>query len=514
MKKILFLVILALSIIGCQVKNCYAANEWRAGTGANTILGSISPSDIDSDSYEDIVAPLDRLLAGYRKDCDVAYSSASAITVGTGEVVCSNSAGSIRKFRRNTSSTTVTFANLDTGSEVENTYYVYANGDADATTFTCVVSLSSSAPTGVTYYKRLGYFTNNSSLDIDSDGVIDDDASPVANGSITAAKLASNAVTNAKITDSTIDLTAKVTGTLPVGNGGTGATGTANTASNVCVLGADGYLADDLVDYTALKTAQATVTHATSTYTQKIITGGEYCFLPQAHSSTSTARGYAVDLCCHASGIGTVSLQTSATTTVGINSPSSDTITVTTRYVTASGTDWWIFLLVDKTTDEVLSVSVAKDHPSYGNGGDPNKVPHPFNEYFDKLIPHNLEIILLNKKACKKLEKISKSENKSIAALLHEDYFVDKENLSNYEPLHSGKFIDEKPIYINEIPGYVRVRDIKKLTQSEKSKRKAKKDKIIKASEERLEEEALIQNHIRKLAIEKLKEEGVEFKHN
>jgi len=41
-------------------------------------------------------------------------------------------------------------------------------------------------------------------------------------GSVTANKIASGAVTNAKIANSTIDLTTKITGTLPIANGGTG----------------------------------------------------------------------------------------------------------------------------------------------------------------------------------------------------------------------------------------------------------------------------------------------------
>ena len=43
-------------------------------------------------------------------------------------------------------------------------------------------------------------------------------------GSVSTAKIADSAVTNAKINNSTIDLTSKVTGVLPVANGGTGAT--------------------------------------------------------------------------------------------------------------------------------------------------------------------------------------------------------------------------------------------------------------------------------------------------
>ena len=49
-------------------------------------------------------------------------------------------------------------------------------------------------------------------------------ASDVADGSVTTAKIAASQVTNAKIANSTLDLTAKVTGALPVANGGTALT--------------------------------------------------------------------------------------------------------------------------------------------------------------------------------------------------------------------------------------------------------------------------------------------------
>ena len=51
---------------------------------------------------------------------------------------------------------------------------------------------------------------------------------------MTTAKLADANVTNAKIANATIDLAAKVTGVLPIANGGTGATNadTANSALN------------------------------------------------------------------------------------------------------------------------------------------------------------------------------------------------------------------------------------------------------------------------------------------
>jgi hypothetical protein len=54
-------------------------------------------------------------------------------------------------------------------------------------------------------------------------------------GSVGTSQLANLAVTNAKIANSTVDLTSKVTGTLPIANGGTGSTSTTftNLATNV-----------------------------------------------------------------------------------------------------------------------------------------------------------------------------------------------------------------------------------------------------------------------------------------
>jgi len=48
------------------------------------------------------------------------------------------------------------------------------------------------------------------------------------------------------------------------------------------------------------------------------------------------------------------------------------------RYVQASGEVHWIFILRDKITKDIISMYQAPDHPCFGNGGDPNDVPHPF----------------------------------------------------------------------------------------------------------------------------------------
>lgn len=161
MKKLLLLMLFVL-IAGYG----HSATEWKLGTGTQPLLGTTLINDIDTQSVY-ITDPLERLLSNYRQNGLLSYLSASTITVAAGEVTCSNSAATIRKMRQNTSSTTVTWANIDTGSEATSTtYYVYAVADADATTFTIKLSTSSSAPSGATYYKRLGSFYNNSSGDI------------------------------------------------------------------------------------------------------------------------------------------------------------------------------------------------------------------------------------------------------------------------------------------------------------------------------------------------------------
>ena len=168
--------LLAAMALFLMVNQAWATTQWRDGTGANSLLGSSNASDIDSGTYNNIVSPLDSLLANYRQGCAISYVSASSISVGIGEVTASNSDGSIRLFAKNTTATTCTFANIDTGSESPSVYYyVYAYmAAASDTTFTVKLSTSSTAPSGCTYYKRLGYIYNDSSSNISADKVVND----------------------------------------------------------------------------------------------------------------------------------------------------------------------------------------------------------------------------------------------------------------------------------------------------------------------------------------------------
>lgn len=140
----------------------WGADEWLKTRPQSTDARVDYPAAVQANN-----AALDRVLGNYREGMTLTYSDGSTLVVTSGEVTCSNSGGTVRKMRLNPSNTNVTFSDIDAGSEASSTtYYVYANCDADATTATFKVSTSSTSPSGVTYYKRLGSFYNNSSSNI------------------------------------------------------------------------------------------------------------------------------------------------------------------------------------------------------------------------------------------------------------------------------------------------------------------------------------------------------------
>lgn len=170
----MFRILLGLILVLFSL-NAQAANQWRGGLTENTPVGSTLINDIDTVLFQRVVDPLNRVLAGYRKNLVLTYSSASTISVTPGEVTVSNSAETIRLMMRMTSSSNVTFSNIDTGAEASaTTYYVYC-GTSTATDSTCTfyISASATAPSGVTYYKRLGSFYNDASSNISS--IVNDD---------------------------------------------------------------------------------------------------------------------------------------------------------------------------------------------------------------------------------------------------------------------------------------------------------------------------------------------------
>lgn len=162
-----FIAVLVLFLLASPA---WCADQWDKTRPAITDQWTAWPAASQANNKS-----IDRMLANYREGMTLSYSSATTIAVSAGEVMCSNSDGSVRKMRQNTSAVNVTFADIDTGAEASSTtYYLYAVADADATTATFKISASSTAPTGITYYKRLGSFYNDASSNITDGSIIND----------------------------------------------------------------------------------------------------------------------------------------------------------------------------------------------------------------------------------------------------------------------------------------------------------------------------------------------------
>jgi hypothetical protein len=212
------------------------------------------------------------------------------------------------------------------------------------------------------------------------------------------------------------------------------------------LMGTDGAIKIASVNTTALKTATGEVSGVTGLYT---LPGGEYGFFPQIKANT--AHSITVMICQDAAV--TTSYVTSLHLNDGYGTPYAQQ-----RYVTASGEDLWIFLLLNKITKEIIAAYQAPDHPAYGNGGDFDKMPHPFGSYDEA----KHEIVLVDKDTCLAIKAESKQTGKSILTLVNEIYKVDMDKELKYEPLHSGRFIEKTPELLLKIPNYIKVRKLKK----------------------------------------------------
>lgn len=117
---------------------------------------------------------VDTLLSNYRRGEKLIFKNSTTLTVGAGELVVSNSGASTRLFLQDSSNTDITTANLDSGASFSagTQYYVYAaTSSTTAASSTYYISLSSSAPTGPTYYAQLGSFTTDGSANVISNKV-------------------------------------------------------------------------------------------------------------------------------------------------------------------------------------------------------------------------------------------------------------------------------------------------------------------------------------------------------
>jgi len=179
-----------------------------------------------------------------------------------------------------------------------------------------------------------------------------------------------------------------------------------------------------------LKTTNSSVNTASLTPVNLTLPGGEYGFYPKIKMSNAISQEWRAYIMSHtdydtASFTGWTSYVTNISLGIGT---SGQTIYASQRYVTASGEVFWIFILRDKITKQIISMYQAPDHPCMGNGGKPLLIPHPFEGY-DK---NKYEIIVINptdeelqKMRLKTIQPEDKPD-KDLLEIILEEYKIDE----------------------------------------------------------------------------------------
>jgi hypothetical protein len=128
-------------------------------------------------------------------------------------------------------------------------------------------------------------------------------------------------------------------------------------------------------------------TNSSSSDALQTMTGGTYSFFPQVKTN-SVAWDFQI-----AKGV----TSTSYATNIWLEHLSGGTGYWQNRYVAASGEVIWLFVRRDKETKgrKRLMLSLAPDHVCLGNGGDPEKIPHPWT-YCPTLNLDEDEILTIN----------------------------------------------------------------------------------------------------------------------
>jgi len=108
-----------------------------------------------------------------------------------------------------------------------------------------------------------------------------------------------------------------------------------------------------------------------------LLPGGEYGFWPQDHFQINEAFT-TLEVVFHSNEAGANSSYLTHLSYKLQDSISNNNYYVRQRYVTSSGEVYWYFFLKEKSTGSIVASYQSPDHPCFGNGGDPDTVPHPF----------------------------------------------------------------------------------------------------------------------------------------
>ena len=189
---------------------------------------------------------------------------------------------------------------------------------------------------------------------------------------------------------------------------------------NSAVLGA-------AVGQAQLKTDTTHLTWNVPGWSRRTVAGGKYAFWPQIKGWTDD---FNPKVRVYEGTCGNVT--TTYTSYICADPVTTDkTLYIDFEYITASGEIYWVFILRDRITKKIMSMSAAPDHPCFGNGGKPTIVPHPFPEF--DLTLHELIVINPSKTEIKEMQKATevKDETKPdryLLQVMQEDYEIDEDS--------------------------------------------------------------------------------------
>jgi len=202
---------------------------------------------------------------------------------------------------------------------------------------------------------------------------------------------------------------------------------------------------DGGISQAKLKTVTGEVSRQGSNWGIMTLPGGEYGFYPQIKTTSPATANASIAL-----NVGTTS--TSYVTVIELKCSSTNYAYANQRYITASGKDHWIFLLIAKIDlyDEqgrlthrkgnLIASYQAPDHPCANQGGATElDILHPFGSYD----PEKHEIVLVDNEILNTIkERINR--RRSLLTIINEDCIIDDTKRPKYEPREIVK-INEYP---------------------------------------------------------------------
>jgi len=217
------------------------------------------------------------------------------------------------------------------------------------------------------------------------------------------------------------------------------------TVSGDATLSAAGAItiSNNGVSQAKLKTTIGSVNTGSTALFNLTLPGGEYGFYPQTKATDGGDPTFASIR--NSNGVLSYATNIALKTTNGTGYAYAQQ-----RYVQASGEVHWVFFLRDKATGKIVSGFQAPDHPCFGNGGDPARMPHPFPS--TDLLTQEILVIALDPIEIKAMK--AQDPNKDLLEIVAEKYIIDEKAIPFWpdQPVTVGLPLDWDEAWLERTP--------------------------------------------------------------